>query len=837
VPYRLNGTCVEKENNDGEWVTEKCHDTRDEARAHLAALEINVEDADMSDSKKKYRRDGDTVKAVQDDNPLRVSGYLVRFTDDSDRDLHNEYFSKDTEFFLETGYPIKGDRILIEHGFDDAFRAMPVGIFEMASVDDVGLWVEGKLHDRSEYEEMLRRLQRNGKAAGLSDDDIRQKAEIAELAVRSILETGNVQWSSGALPQTVEVSEDGHIKTWAIIEGTMTFTPAEPDGTEVAPVKSALKQLSEILNTQLSIQPDKRTTAAKEASESEESDVQSVVERGDGQTHANTITNDNPMRFTKMDMDKLQSIIDNHIDSLMAEIANEMNEDEKEMDYDDDDKAAVEEEIETRMDDMDEDEQKSVTSEQVLQWLAESTVKRFADKQEAARKAQQDAAQQALSSWKANQPAKSKATAYTGGNQKDNGLRIEVRSPYADWTAEDMSFAASMAQNSRIAGKPIRFNPDQKFFRELADKAAKGYQSGSLRLPNDAIKSINAIKADELDYSTQTGFGDEWVPTIWSDNIWDKPRLDNVVVPLLNQVEMPGNPYEYPVETTDPTLYFVNETEDEADLTLSGSGNPIPDSKIGTDKVTFNAKKFALRVGISAELEEDSIRRLMPKFREQAQRAVQDGLDNVALNGDTSTSGNINLDGGTPGSNAKYLAYDGLIHQALVSASSNAVDASGSAPTLAGIRNLRSSLGNAEGYNPENLAIITDFPTYMKLLSMDEVLTVDKYGSNATVVDGELARVDGIRIFVSNEMALADTDGKITDGGNTTDRGRLLLMHRPSWYLGYRRRINQSLTFIPFYDSYQLVMTVRSVLVGRTYSDSTQQSTDDTVSLLYNIAV
>ena len=62
---------------------------------------------------------------------------------------------------------------------------------------------------------------------------------------------------------------------------------------------------------------------------------------------------------------------------------------------------------------------------------------------------------------------------------------------------------------------------------------------------------------------------------------------------------MPSNPFELPIEGTDPTVFFVPESSDEAQLTL-GSGNPIPDSKIGSGKVQLAAKKLALRVGFEA---------------------------------------------------------------------------------------------------------------------------------------------------------------------------------------------------------------------------------------------
>ena len=84
-------------------------------------------------------------------------------------------------------------------------------------------------------------------------------------------------------------------------------------------------------------------------------------------------------------------------------------------------------------------------------------------------------------------------------------------------------------------------------------RSAKSFRGVSERYSNALAAKINraklkAIKADELAYSTQTGFGDEWVPDLWSQQIWHKARQDNTILPLFQSVEMPSNPFELPIE-------------------------------------------------------------------------------------------------------------------------------------------------------------------------------------------------------------------------------------------------------------------------------------------------
>ncbi|MEO0561325.1 MAG: phage major capsid protein [Chloroflexota bacterium] len=370
--------------------------------------------------------------------------------------------------------------------------------------------------------------------------------------------------------------------------------------------------------------------------------------------------------------------------------------------------------------------------------------------------------------------------------------RIEVGSPYDALSAEDLLHGYMLLRNA-------------KTFRGVSERYANALAF------KVATKGLSAIKADELSYSTQAGFGDEWVPDLWSAQIWRKARQDNVVLPLFQSIEMPSNPFELPAEGADPTVYYVSETTDESHLTL-GAGNTIPDSRIGSKMLTLNAKKLALRVGFSAELVEDAVLPVLNIYREQATRAIADAIDHVLLNGDTSATGNVNFDGGSPAENAKYRALDGVRKTAL----GNSIDAAG-APTLALLRQARFAMPTVYAARPSDLAWIVDGSTYAKLLGVSEFLTMDKAGPMATALTGQIGFADGAPVMLSAEMPDGVmTNGKVGDESipgyeNTT--GSAVCVYRPGWFVGYRRRINVSVDYIPFYDSYQLTATVRLAFV------------------------
>ena len=584
----------------------------------------------------------------------RIGGYLVVWGDVSQRDLQGEYFTPQTDVGLDW-YDQRP--VLYHHGLDGNLKAAVIGAMDTLLQDDIGIWAEAQLDLHKRYVRAVQRL----------------------------VDKGVLSWSSGSLPHLVDVADDGQIKRWPIVEGSLTPTPAEPRHTDVQTLKSAYKSLG-LDMTRLGLKDEP------------------------------------PLHLDKARLVPTKNMKGNDM---------------------------IEE-----------------------------------------------------------QPRPNKRLPINDERDALKTARIEVGSEFDTLDAMDMLHGYVLLRSAKSF-----HGVSERFSNALAHKITKA--------------NLKAIKADELAYSTQTGFGDEWVPDLWSKQIWNKARQDNTILPLFQTVEMPSNPFELPIEGTDPTVYFVPETTDEAHLSL-GSGNPIPDSKIGTGKVTLNAKKLALRVGFSSELVEDAVIPVLNIYREQAVRAIADAMDNVLLNGDTTSAatGNINSDHTTPSATEKYLSMDGLRHLPLVDTTANAVDMSNGAPTLAKMREARFTMAGKYSARPSDLAWVVDSGTYAALLNISEFLTMDKAGPLATAQTGQIGFVDGIPVYVSAEMPLTEADGKV--GGGTNDRGQAVCVYRPGWYVGYRRRIAVSVDYLSYYDSYQLTATVRLAFV---------RFDTDVASALYNIAV
>ena len=377
---------------------------------------------------------------------------------------------------------------------------------------------------------------------------------------------------------------------------------------------------------------------------------------------------------------------------------------------------------------------------------------------------------------------------------------------YGHLDAADMAFAIMVIESAKQQpSEDIRKACALKAFDAVAEK----------RMEPQAIKGLAGLKSDEVMHSDLTSYGVEWVPTLYASELWRKLRLGNKVLPLFRTLDMPSDPYRLPYEGTDPSVYYVAETADLASMAI-GSNQPIGESKAGTGYKTLDAKKLGAFVPYSEELVEDSIIPIAAQLRDQMGLAMAAAVDNVLLNGDTETgaSANINLIDGTPTSTGnkrnKYLVFDGLRKLGLVTNTDNSRD--GGALTDEDFMATRSLMGKY-GVDPTRLAFILDYWTYQAAIrDCPGCFTMDKVGPRATILTGQLLQQYGVPIIVSEELALANSAGKIPAAGGTL--GQILAVYRPGWLVGFRRQVKVELERVPLADAYYIMATVRLAFIN-----------------------
>jgi hypothetical protein len=417
---------------------------------------------------------------------------------------------------------------------------------------------------------------------------------------------------------------------------------------------------------------------------------------------------------------------------------------------------------------------------------------------------------------------------------------------YDGLSIEDLAFMSGVlnsAKGMRIDGRESSGTSDglrRALAIRLLDSAEgkdAGYNAAKSAMP-DAVKSM---KANELNYSTLSSFGDEWIGVTYSTQLWDKIRLQTQIVSRIPTVIVPqgSESIVIPVNTTSPTFYKVAQaTAQDAN---PGRVTPtVTTSRMGTTNKTLTVSKLGAAVNYSGELEEDS---LIPWIAELRRDLIAEGaevLEHVVIDGDTATGAttNINDIGGTPAGNEAFLLFDGFRKLALVTNTAN----SRSAGTLTIEDYLETiklmGLGGKNAVDKSRVAFILDMFTHWKSLELAELKTQDVY-SMPTIEEGLLRRIYGHDVLVTNNMHRANQDathglkantaGKVdldTASNNTT--GSILAVRWDQWRLGYKRNWTFEVQRDAISDSTVIVGMMR---VGMVYRDTEASSISYNVTL------
>lgn len=737
----------------------------------------------------------DPIKALGDG---RVGGYLVAF---GGRDKQGEYFTPQTDFCLDW-YP--GSRpVLYHHGLDHRVGTDVIGHVLSIQPDAKGLYTTARLD--------------------LSNPIARK--------VYADIQAGRIGWSSGSIAHLAIVKPTGEIVRWPIVEASLTPTPAEPYRTTVQALKAQLdaahalsadphsapargtgtdavalvravrQTLSEKIKGQLTMNPIKMDAAtliaALSAAQVPAEQILVTLEGMD--MFATEIATYRDTGLTPEQMIKLIQALPQAVPVAIP----------------------VEAELSPEPMAASEDEMKAEVADDPTAPDPEAEAKMNYDKRvKAVRQSVGRFYQQPVKTAQAVSRSPFGAPAV-----------VSPRSRYARMDFDTMSFVRDVMTAAKTWNQGIGWQADASFTREYAAKALTAYKEGRTDFDDQTVGALSrmaAIKSNELNQSTYAGFGDEFVAEGWRAQIWNKPRLTNVVAQNTVFIPMPNDPYKLPIESTDPTVYAVSQTANQSSLAATAS--PITMSKVGTSNATLASGKLALFVGIAEELNEDSIIPVAEMWRAQAVRSMEDARDYVLLQADDdSGSTNINYYGTSAVAGSKYLygGGNGFLELALNTAAQK-LDQGGTAPTLSKIREARAKLGREFISDLSNLVIYVDPLTHMKLLSIDELNVFMNNGRDATVNTGEVGMIDSIPVYVTSQMGLANTSGFVSSTSGDNTKGRLLIVHKPSWIAGYRREIRTNFDYVSFSDSWNLVVTMRMALARRS---------SDCASVLYNIAV
>lgn len=288
-----------------------------------------------------------------------------------------------------------------------------------------------------------------------------------------------------------------------------------------------------------------------------------------------------------------------------------------------------------------------------------------------------------------------------------------------------------------------------------------------------------------LDTETSGG-ASEWVPTGLSSEMLDLPVISGQVEGLFRHIYMPTKSYTFPLNLNGADA--LPQTVSESTTMV----NPYDDTggqTIVSDLMTFTAIKNRSRLMTSGELNEDSIVPVLPIMREELLKIQRNGAETGIINGDDSTT-HQDTDIAALGADDCRKAFKGLRYLLLNAGTADLVldmDESGTGDglTQANARLVRAKAGKY-ALDPSEGVWLIGVKTYIEMLGFDDVRTLDKIGTLATVLRGQLAQFDGIPV-VGSEYQREDVTSTGVNGASGNDYAVMMYLNKGYWFVGDRR--------------------------------------------------
>jgi hypothetical protein len=237
-----------------------------------------------------------------------------------------------------------------------------------------------------------------------------------------------------------------------------------------------------------------------------------------------------------------------------------------------------------------------------------------------------------------------------------------------------------------------------------------------------------------------------WLAEEFSNKVLEEMELDLKVEGLFQRIRFPQNreTFSIPAKTDVAKAYLIAPGEDAIESAIAGS------------KVSFQTKRIKTLLGVTDQADQEMVVAITRLVRQELVKALARASEDAIVAGDTSISN----------SNDPKKAFDGLLKYA--KAAGNKVDAGGNAVTASLVAQARKLLGKY-GIRVSDLAIIAPVNVAFQMLELPEVLTIDKYGAKATILTGEIGKLFGMPIIVSEYIPTnLDANGDVAEDGDKT---------------------------------------------------------------------
>lgn len=359
---------------------------------------------------------------------------------------------------------------------------------------------------------------------------------------------------------------------------------------------------------------------------------------------------------------------------------------------------------------------------------AEQAAKALAEKaaQEAAEKA---AAAKAEAELEAR--IKAAVAAVTPAETGAERLLAEVEKRFAEQTESTKSVIAGL--EAALKEKAAEIEAIQKSKMQFADgkqgEMSYGDKEKALLLAKMTGKGLEGTKFGR---EMVQKYGAHVPSATWelevSLNMENEVRRRLVVAPTLRNIAMQTNVMTIPVNPEAGVATWM------ANTAFGTSASAGATQTHALKEITLNAYKVATNEYLAYEEEEDALLAIMPVVRDGMIRRVARAVDRAFL-----------LGAGSGADPVKGLAAYDAVADVTPSAANGVV-------TVANLRAMRKSLG-AWGLDPSEMIYIVSTEVYYDLLEDDSFQTMDKVGTNATLLTGQIGSIGNSPVLVSAEFA------------------------------------------------------------------------------------
>ena len=300
---------------------------------------------------------------------------------------------------------------------------------------------------------------------------------------------------------------------------------------------------------------------------------------------------------------------------------------------------------------------------------------------------------------------------------------------------------------------------------------------------------VEETKANEVMNTGATNFWTELVPT----NVVMDPALD--LLPkyssLLNLLPW-NHRNNMPISAYVPVIGEAELFKGNTEWTTGAASFTPADNWPHSDKVLVSQGQFILDITISKRELNYSVGDLENIVRERINRSAGRTVDASIINADSATTGNIN---GTFDGTAYYAQQDNWIRKVGIA---NTVISVG-ALTSASLLSVKGGIDAGFQADLDNLLFVTPSNVYDKMLALAEVITMDKFWPNATIVKGVLAKAFGIDVLVARDFpALTKADGTVSATSSDNTKWSFACIYKPAIQYGFGQPLEIELSTNPW---------------------------------------